>query len=221
MRKHFPILSTLLLLIIFFIPLKPKLDLKIPKSYSPGSLIELDASGSRGRLSWVIIPETEYKLIDHGKRVLFSSPQSINYIIILSGAKGGRIISKIYYLNPVSNIQNSNSNNQISFPSLPSPINPATLLALSESFNNIATLAENNTFQTLDEFFNASIFSNNAAIPEQEKEAWKEFFKNLQDYIQKLNLKTVREHIPVWRKISQVLKNRNTPEPCPNNTCPK
>jgi hypothetical protein len=88
-----------------------EIELITPDSYVIGELVVLDASNSPGVLQWTILPETpNFKIV--GKTAYFSSSNATQYTVFISGTIGGTLATKVVFLNPWTNEDEKEKENQ-------------------------------------------------------------------------------------------------------------
>lgn len=184
-----------------------------PDNYNIGELVILDATASKAdKLIWKIIPETtNFKIMN--KLALFSSPEPIDYTLILIATKGPNADCQIFTLTP----EKEKKEKKVTLPltkferKVKQWLNDADLsdkkqaLQLAQSFAIIARTIELGTYETVDGLILATAWANSDALGD-DLEAWKPFLRDFQDHLEINPPKMIEDHVPVWKNMAAALK---------------
>lgn len=211
----------------------PEITLKAPSDYEIGELIYLDASESDvDSLTWEIWPPSpNFKIIENRKKAVLSSPDYIDYLIIISGCKGSEVTSMIYLLSP--RILEAEPELaplepypieipfEIEILPLPGP-DPAfeaevlgwlpkdrtelTTRRLAENFEIIADLIDDGIIANIGEALKQTTVFNRKIIENDKTQIWVPFFSKLENYLERQKFENLRDYSRTWRDIGKILK---------------
>lgn len=201
-----------------------KIDLKSQTSATVGELVEIDASESVAEsYTWSLAPDTkDFRVIDGGKRLLFSSRTAVNYTVTLAVAFQGTVDLKIVTVKmagapaPDINVPTDFSHRVTELCSLVKSEGAKSEAGrLAASFDQIATFAESGVLdkptvdQTIEAINLACRKANQDALGSA-KDAWLPFFGELSKELSALSsagkLNDVPSHVTTWRLIAKGLR---------------
>jgi len=182
------------------------INLKMSESYSVGDLITLDASASEAdALIWKILPQTPNFMV-MGKIAIFCSSEPIEYTLIISAINDGYLDSKIYILKPKKEAEKVKtlSNFEIKLRSWVPP-NAKNAKQLAQSFEIVAVLIDQDTFESIESLMLATVRVNHDALG-VDLVNWVPFFAELENHLKSNPPQTLKNHAQIWKQIAEALK---------------
>jgi hypothetical protein len=180
-----------------------QITVNAPDLFQPNQLIEVDASGSTGTLTWAISPRANnFKII--GKRVVFTGDLGVNeYTITVNSRRGDKSVQRTITIKLGYDSKIPMSKFQLEIIShLPAARTQQEVLALAQSFNHIARIVESKILVEQGQIIEATAWSVSDALgPGLDK--WKPFLKKLQAY---LDESPPADVAATWREIARALE---------------
>ncbi len=207
---------------------KAEIVIEGPAEIKIGQLARLTVEKSAGKtFKWQMLPAVaaeNLQVYDDGRRAVFSSPTTGDYVFIVACSNEGDVDLKTYTLKV------TNGGGGVVIPP-DNPPNPATGLAgkvyewaksvqspnlkaeagqLAISFDSIAKKIEDGQLTTADQIAEATKLGNRAALGNS-LQAWIPFLEKLQKEMRAQAeaglLVTPAQHATMWRQIAEGLKN--------------
>ncbi len=185
-----------------FIPIDNNVNQRDLINASVGELITLESKEANS-YTWKILPATtNFKLIDSGQRLIFSSQKEGEYIFICAIANGGQVEIQTFRIlvGKVSDV-NTVDLNSIVQSWVPKDYKLEDAQRLARSFEE----ASNNQ-TSIEELIKLTQVNNRVALNDS-MEVWKPFLIEFSTYLQQnYQGKSLEEHVKLWKKVSEILK---------------
>lgn len=183
--------------------------IEAPIEAQPGQLITLEAKIPAASYTWKVIPDNKnYKIIEDGKKLIFSSQYPGTYIFVLAAAKSDTVDIVTHTIN-IKSKSNPNPDpkpdNFIELVKtwLPENYDHNEPMLLSRSFELVALVGH----EDIDKLLKITAASNRSALGDN-LEKWKPFLTEVSKYCQEnLDDKSIDEHIDFWFKLAKALRN--------------
>lgn len=175
-----------------------------------GQMVEFTAPEGI-KYDWKTIPETEnFKVYEQGKKAVFSSEISGEYLVICGYTKGDGHVEVLVYRIVADNraaplsLKVSNWCKSVASPSV-----KQDAMKLAESFRSVADLTEKGELADAEAVVVATADSNRAALGEQIIN-WKPFLEAMQKELivmaESGTLPDAKSHVPIWDEIADALE---------------
>lgn len=190
------------------------LVVEAPTKVKIGDLVVLSVEKSNAvSFEWIVLPSTDnFLVIDEGRRAVFSCGESGEFIFIVACAKGDDVRVKYHKLvvtGPPKPEDGIKSVIVALCDRVESQSKRDDVLKLAQSFSSVAAaMAQGGNWTPVD-IAKATKISNQDALGERLTD-WNPFAEGLAKTLQQMNsegkLVTTEDHIAVWRKIADALR---------------
>ena len=181
-----------------------KIILNAPSEGSIGELIELDASKSSATsFTWRVIPSTNnFRVIEKGKKLLFCSGETGEFLFILAAAKRDSVDCVVHRImiksSPTIDIFAEAIKSW-----LPPSADPIILEKLAKSFERVASAGHTDVSVLVK-----TTALSNRGILGSDLETWKPFLMAFSNYL-KTNYTdaSIEQHLELWFKLAAALRS--------------
>lgn len=188
--------------------------IEAPIEAQPGELVILEAKIAAASYTWKVIPDNEnYKIIEDGKKLIFSSQYPGQYIFVLAAAKGDTVDMIVHTINivvyepepePAPIVEPAvDTFIELVKTWLPEDYEHNEPMLLSRSFELVALIGHDD----IDKFLKVTALSNRTSLGE-ELDKWKPFLEKVSQYCKEnLAEKDIDAHIEFWLELAKALRS--------------
>jgi hypothetical protein len=183
-----------------------------PAKVNAGDLVVLSVESNAVNFEWIVLPSTDnFLVIDGGQRAVFSSGIPGEYTFICAAARADRVKVTYFKIQVIGGERSIVSSKVLALCEKvdDSPTKVGEAHRLSQSFLDVVVAMQDSKLTTPLEIAKATRAQNKLALGDR-MSAWSPFATGLADLLGQLagdgKLKTVDDHIKVWKEIADSLR---------------